>query len=435
MLNLPDPSQAVMGGMQNTLALSNVMSQRNLAEQQAMQVQQAREQQAAMQAELGELSKNPSPAALSSMMVKYPQLSEQFKRTHDVLSTEEQKAKVSTVMPIYAALESGNTEIATRLLEENATALENSGKPEEAKTARVMLEIAKTRPDALKASSGMFLAHAMGPEKFTETFTKMGGESRAVAEEGRKVEKAPFELSEAQSKATKAAVDAKFAESNAVKDLEKKGWDITKIREDIGIAKENSRIAAMNAAISREGNALKKQEMGLKLQEMKDKRDESVRGKVAEADSARGDMDNFLNTVDRFLKTSVDKDGKPTSTIRAASGPLDSIMPTMQSDVADLEALAETIGSQAFMAQIPKMKGTGALSEGEGKKLQASLQNFSLKQSPERLIENMKEAQRLILKGRSNLAKKYGIPDSVPDTPQAAPGASDIDALLKKYGG
>ena len=87
------------------------------------------------------------------------------------------------------------------------------------------------------------------------------------------------------------------------------------------------------------------------------------------------------------------------------------------------------------MAQIPKMKGTGALSEGEGKKLQASLQNFSLKQSPERLIDNMKEAQRLILKGRSNLAKKYGVPDAVPDTPAAAPSAGEIDALLKKYGG
>jgi len=291
-----------------------------------------------------------------------------------------------------------------------------------------MLELGKANPDILRSSSGMFLAHAMGPEKFAETYAKLGAEQRAA-------DKAPAELSEAQSKAAKAAVDAKFAESNAVADLTKKGWDVTKIQEDIKIQKENARIAALNASIAREGNALKKQEMGLKLQEMQDKREELVRGKVAEAETARADMDNFLNTVDRFLGASVDKSGKPTSTIRAATGPIDQMFPTMQTDVADLEALAETIGSQAFMAQIPKMKGTGALSEGEGKKLQASLQNFSLKQSPERLIENMKEAQRLILKGRSNLAKKYGIPESVPDTPSAEPSAGDIDALLKKYGG
>lgn len=324
-----------------------------------------------------------------------------------------------------AAFNSGSPEVGVSLLRDRAVAERNSGNEAQAKAYETWAQLAEKNPQAVMKSIGTMVAQLPGGEKIIESVTKIGAEKRAE-------DLAPSILSEAQSKAAKAAVDAKFAESNAVKDLEKKGWDITKIREDIGIAKENSRIAAMNAAISREGNQIKRQEMGLKLQEMKDKRDESVRGKVAEADSARGDMDNFLNTVDRFLKTSVDKDGKPTSTIRAASGPLDSIMPTMQSDVADLEALAETIGSQAFMAQIPKMKGTGALSEGEGKKLQASLQNFSLKQSPERLIENMKEAQRLILKGRSNLAKKYGIPDSVPDTPQAAPGASDIDALLKK---
>ena len=64
--------------------------------------------------------------------------------------------------------------------------------------------------------------------------------------------------------------------------------------------------------------------------------------------------------------------------------------------------MVENLDAQSFMAMIPQMKGTGALSDAEGKKLAASLQNFSLKQSPEQLMSSVKEAQRLMLKARKN---------------------------------
>jgi hypothetical protein len=354
------------------------------------------------------------------MMVKYPQLSEQFKRTYDVLNTEQQQSRLSQATQVYAALQSGKPEVAQQLLAEQAAAMRNSGMEQEAKTAETIAELVKLHPETAKTSTGLFLASAMGPEKFTETFTKLQTEQRAA-------EKAPFELSEQQAKAQKAAVDAKFAESQAVLDLQKKGWDITKVQEDIKIAKENSRIAAVNAAISREGNVLKRQEMGIKLEEMKQKRDEAVRTKTADVETARGSMDNMLNTADRILKT-------PIGTVESATGPISSRMPTMSEDTADFESLVETLGSQAFMAQIPNIKGMGALSNAEGEKLQAALQNFSLKQSPKRLMENVREAQRLILGARKNVSERYGVPDKVPDTPEAAPNPGEIDALLKKYG-
>lgn len=77
----------------------------------------------------------------------------------------------------------------------------------------------------------------------------------------------------------------------------------------------------------------------------------------------------------------------------------------------------------------------GALSNAEGEKLQSALQNLNLRQSDKQLVSNVKEAQRLILKARSNIAKRYGMPDTTPDTPAAQPSAGDINDLLKKYGG
>lgn len=420
MLNLPDPTQSVMGGVQSALNIAGIQSQKQLQDLKLAEAQRAAEQQVQLQSDLGTVAKNPNPAALASIMTKYPALSEQFKRTYDVLNTEQQKSRLGQATQVYAALQAGKPEIAQQLLTDQATAMRNSGMEQEAKTAETIAELVKLHPETAGTSTGLFLAHAMGPEKFTETFTKLQSEQRAA-------EKAPSELTEAQAKAQKAAVDAKFAESNAAADLQKKGWDITKIQEDIKIAKENNRIAAMNAAASRESNQLKKVELTTKLQEAKDKRDELVRTKAADVESARGNMDNMLNTADRILKT-------PMGTVGAAAGPVSSRMLTTSQDTADFEALVETLGSQSFLAQIPNIKGMGALSNAEGEKLQAALQNFSLKQSPERLLENVREAQRLILKGRANLTKRYGVPEVIPDTPAAAPAAGEIDALLKKYG-
>jgi hypothetical protein len=419
MLNVPDPTQSVMGGVQNALNIGNMMSQRNLAEQKALDLQKARETQIQMETDLGTLSQNPTPSALASMMVKYPSLSENFKRTYDVLSTEQKDSRLGQATQVYAALQSGKPEIAQQLLTEQAAAYRNSGQEREAKTLEDLGVLIKTSPETAKTSTGLFLASAMGPDKFTETFTKLQGEQRDA-------ELQPSKLTESQAKAQKAAVEAKFAESGAVLDLQKKGWDITKIQEDIKIAKQNAGIAAMNAQIAREGNQIKREENQLKLQDMVQKRDEAVRTKAADLESARTNMDNMLNTADRILKT-------PIGVIGSAAGPVSSRMPTLSQDTADFEALVETLGSQSFMAQIPNIKGMGALSNAEGEKLQAALQNFSLKQSPERLLENVKEAQRLVMKARKNMTARAGLPETIPDTPAVSTSGGDIDALVKKY--
>jgi hypothetical protein len=171
--------------------------------------------------------------------------------------------------------------------------------------------------------------------------------------------------------------------------------------------------------LSKETNQLKQQELQLKLEETKQKmadaerQKESARNeKESGLESARMNVDNMLNTVARVSKT-------PADIIEDATGPVDQMLPTLRQGTADFEELVNTLGSQAFLSQIPLIKGMGQLSNAEGEKLQAAFQNFSLRQSPERLKENLAEAQRLLLKARANIARQYGKPDSRPDTPAA----------------
>ena len=418
-----DPFAQAAQGYKLGATIVDVEAKRAEAARQQQAMQQQQQQLAQEQARF---FTNPNPtmrdaARFASLLS--PEQANAFRPYMEGITKEQQQGTLRRTGQLLSSLQL-NPAIAVDRLKQEAEAARNSG---DADDAALLDRLAAAAADPAQGPSVAFKALVQsasaipGAKEMFETIDKGMGTAREDA-------MFPSKLGEAQSNAQKAAVAAKFAESNAALDLQKKGWDITKIQEDIKIAKQNAGIAALNSQIAREGNAIKREENQLKLREMIDKRDTAVREKAAEVESARADMDNFLNTADRVLKT-------PKNVIGSAAGPISARMPTLSQDTADFEALVETLGSQAFMSQIPKMKGSGALSEREGDKLQASLQNLSLKQSPERLVENVKEAQRLILKARSTLSKKAGLPDSIPDTPAVQTAPADIDALVKKYGG
>ena len=381
------------------------------AQGQAMkQAEQQKQAQAAMQADLLQLSTAPTVANISSVMAKYPQVAEKFKPLLDNATEQQCQNRIGQASDVYAALLADRTDIAKQLLQEHADAARNAGDEQSAKSAEVMARIldnGDAGKNMILSSAGMFLSAAMGADKFGETYSKLSETARAD-------ELQPSKLTEAQATAAKAATAAKFAESDAALDLQKKGWDITKIQNDIQISKQNARIAAMNASIARETNDLKRQELALKVQDAKMERDEKVRAKVAEVSSVRTDIDNMLSTVQQALDTS--------KLVRwGSTGPVVGHIPgaVMGSEVNDFREVMKTLQSQTMLQQLKNLKATGAtmgaLNESEGEALKKSFVNLSTTQSPERLLANLNEAKRLLGKFRGNLTTKYGVPEAQVD--------------------
>jgi hypothetical protein len=407
--NIPSPNDSFMKGVQNGAALQQLQAQR---QQQAAAQQQAQQ----MNSDLAALSQNPTSEAIGKMSIKYPHLSEQFKRSFDILDPVQKQARLSQAGQVYAALHSGAPDVAQRLLKEQAAAARNSGLEQEAKEAETMASLIEAHPEFAKTSAGLMISAAMGPEKFASTFKTLG-------EEGRAAEQAPFDLdkkkadaSAAKSDAETKAVAAKYADSNALLDQQKKGWDIKKIAADINFQKESNRIAAMNAAYNREGNDLKRRELKLKIDDAVTARDDKVREKVAKAESGISAMDNMLNTVARLKKNPSLKD---------VVGSIEGRLPSLISDEgADAIALFDTLGSQAFLSQVPTVQGMGSLSNAEGEKLQSALQNLSRAQSEKQVNANLTEVERLVNKARANVSSRYGVPLRAPDTPASAPAAA-----------
>lgn len=378
------------------------------AQGQAMkQAEQQKQAQAAMQADLLQLSTAPTVANISSVMAKYPAIADKFSPLLTNATEQQRQNRIAQASDVYAALLADRTDIAKQLLQEHADAARNAGDEQSAKSAEVMAQIldkGNSGKNMLLSSAGMFLSAAMGADKFAETYSKLGSEQRDN-------ELQPAKLTEAQATAAKAATAAKFAESDAALDLQKKGWDITKIQNDIQISKQNARIAMMNAQIARETNDLKRQELALKVQDAQMERDEKVRARVAEVSAARADIDNMLSTIQLALDTSgIAK--------WAAAGPIAGHVPgaVMGDEVSDYRETLKTLRSQTKLQQLKNLKATGAtmgaLNESEGEALEKSFVNLSTTQSPARLQANLKEAQRLLTKFRSNLTAKYGVPEA-----------------------
>lgn len=390
-------------GFQGGFGIGSAIQQR-----QTQQEQQVAQQQAAarMNSDLYAVASNPnaSGADYAGLMTRYPQLSENLKRSWDVLNSQQRQTKIDEASQVYSALQSGKPDVAKDYLKGLAAAAENSGDARTLAGLQAMIKQIDIDPSAAKTSMGMALVAQAGPDKFAEAFGKLGAEQRAQ-------DLAPEELKQKQAEATIKAEEAKNAPQAYALDLEKKGWDIQKLQEDIRSSKESGRLKAMELALSRETNGLKREELQLKVSDAREKQADKLREKVAGAENAAASIDNLSNTVDRILKNPA---------LDSVVGSLQGRAPAFVSDdAASAIALIEQLGSQAFIAQIPQMKGTGSLSEKEGDKLQASLQNLTRVQSEKQFRSNLTEVQRLMGKARERLSKSTGIPLGGPDRPNA----------------
>lgn len=421
MLPQVDLGQSLLSGIQAGAAIRQVRDQRAEQERAAQMHEQ-------FSSDLQGALANPNAQNFAALTAKYPQMSKAFKQSWDMLSDEQRNSEFRAGTQVFHALQTGNVDAAKSVLNEHITAMRNSGQ-DVSDLENISRQI-DTDPKSAQGFVGLVLS-STDPERWGK-----------IASEQRAAQEAPFELTEKAAKAQKAAVDARFAESKAAQDLEKGGWQIQKLANDIGVSKLNSQIALMNAQLGREQNDLKKQELQVKLDERLAKRDEAIRAKVATVEQSRGTIDNSLSTIDRVLKNPA-----LDSVVGAVEGSeyypstLVGLIPGTASadDRANALADIDTLKSQTFLTQLQAMKaasttgasGLGALTEKEGERLINGVQSLRTKQGEKQFKDNLQEVQRLLLKARTGLADRYGVPDVIPDRPnlESQPASSGFRVL------
>lgn len=416
MLDVPDPTKTMSEGIATGFALSSAFEKRDIERQQREKNLLLQEQ---MRTDLAGIYDDASPKAVSTFMLKYPDMAVKLKEPLAMLNEEQQKSKVGQLSNVYMALNSGNVDVAKNIIKEQAEAAKNAGNTQDAQSAQLMLDMldqGETGARMARSSIGLMLAGTVGPEKFAETYGKF-------QEEGRKEDMAPAQLTEQQAKAQKAAVEARFAESQAVIDIQKKGADIEKLYADMDIAKQNAKIAAINAQTARETNDLKRKELQQKLDKAVNERDEKVRTKWAEVEQANSSVSNLLGTIERLRKNPELRD-----VIGSYEGD-DHWWTFRGDDEKDAIALIEQLSSQQFNAAIKQLGSMSGLTEVEGKALTAAAGNLTRKQSEEQFLKQLEIMEANAKKMADSVAKKYGVPTGqmqVLQQPVEGANATDI---------
>jgi hypothetical protein len=178
-------------------------------------------------------------------------------------------------------------------------------------------------------------------------------------------------------------------------------------KEMININRGNQEINRLKLGIKREENKLKRETDTLKRQGLEDKINASKQ-KVAQAqkvtlEKAEDDITKIEQTTDTIDRL-IEHPGLAKATGWQAN------FPTLSGSAASgFEAMLETLQSQAFLSQIAQMKGMGALSENEGKKLAQAIGSLSIDMGDEALtgeLGRIKETLEIAkIKARNRMPK------------------------------
>jgi hypothetical protein len=180
-----DPMAKFMQGLQSGRLLAQTGQER-------IKLQQAEELKKQYQTDLEAAFADGNPRAFARLTAKYPGQREALKQSFDILSDEQRENEMAVTGQVYSALQSGNTEVALAIMDEQIAAMKNTGK--DTSKLQMLRDNMERDPKNAMGFAGLVLSSVIGPEKFAETYAKLGEETRTQAGEEIKRKKETQEL-------------------------------------------------------------------------------------------------------------------------------------------------------------------------------------------------------------------------------------------------
>ena len=264
-----DPMQKALIGLQIGESISNTIQQsRERERQQQVLVDYQKDLQTTMQ--------NPTAEAFGQLALKYPGQREAIVASSKLMTDAQQTSALNDASKIFNALELGNKDAALKIATIKRDALKNAGRNAEDYDA--IIEAINTNPQAAKATVGL-IGSSIDPKKWTETF------------------KAAPEVSEAKSKAEKAAIEARFAEQLAQAGLTEKNWNVRNIQSQIN---ERAAKLKIDAQIAQATVAEKLASASDKLQGLPEHAQKLVNESAVSAASAKQSASQYENLASQL---------------------------------------------------------------------------------------------------------------------------------------
>lgn len=262
-------------------------------------------------------------------------------------------------------------------------------------------------PEGFTQLTDLIGMHAVGPEKYFDIQDKLTGRE---IDRGRLAET--------------------IRSNQAGEALQQRGQDIT-------VRGQN--ISAQNAALSREIQRAELQDKVLdrqiaretnqiKLDELKQKQaDVRQKAEIAKADrqaAAQGAVDTFSTAIDSLNEI------EQSPGLSKAVGIRSAFLTVPGSDAANFEARLDTFKAQTFLPMVQSLKGMGALSDAEGKKLSDAVGALSPRMSEKAFRDSIGKIRNQLESKLSTVKKQFDYQESVQNIPgQQSPAGSNFSSL------
>lgn len=199
-MQVQQPFQAALGGLQTGLQLANIQAQ-------AEQARAAAEQQRAFQAEAAKLSVNPNPGFADYQrlaLVAPKERQEGILKLFEAQTKDAQENSLRLGGQVLAAVNANDLDTAQNILRAQAEGLKNAGNMQQAEAYTRMADLVRANPTLARDTVGYMVASLPGGKGIFDAL-KVQTETR-IREEA-----APAELAKTRAEAVKLGVDAAVA--------------------------------------------------------------------------------------------------------------------------------------------------------------------------------------------------------------------------------
>ncbi len=182
------------------------------------------------------------------------------------------------------------------------------------------------------------------------------------------------------------------AEGGGVVGLTKTGKAIdVDLPEGVKIAEKKDPFAEELGALRLQTQQLQKSLLEGKVSRMEADKQQGEIDRKAKAAEKVGALSSAIDTIDTMLK------GEGLESATGLSGIITTLIPG--SEASDFSSQLESLKSNIFLENVSKMKGMGALSEAEGRKIAAATKALDIEMSPKLLRKNIKIIRDTFAKG------------------------------------
>lgn len=401
---------------------------------QAQQAEQARK--IAAQQALETIDWN-DKGAIARTVAQFPEYTKGAKDYYDALEQKEQQAMLYDMSTSISALSSDRPDIAVQNMRDKATAYRDAGNEEKAEEYSQMAEWMAREPKAAQRALLMHYA-VLSPDKSGanyENYVKAN-----VAEDAAPVDRAktqaeadelttltPVRKDEIEAKtagayagakkdlATATNLDAKTTETLTLLPHEQRrvdsatslntanaglaetrATDIPIARADAQAQQEvNNQIAQLKLQLQGENNSIARERLQVSIDNLEHTKAAYAAGLTTKQIETNQKNQKRLSAYDKNIdginqtRSTITRLLNNKSGLRGAAGAYDGRVPSFRKDTLQFEKDLETLQSQVFLTQVEKMRGLGALTDFEGKKLESGIANLSLVQSEDSLARNL----------------------------------------------